>query len=77
MVNPGSVGLPAYDDATPYFHVIETGSPDAHYALVERIKDRWIASLVSVPYNYEPMVKLAHARGYPDWAQALATGYMS
>lgn len=77
VVNPGSVGLPAYDDATPYFHVIETGSPDAHYALVERIKDRWIASLVSVPYNYEPMVKLAHARGYPDWAQALATGYMS
>lgn len=77
VVNPGSVGLPAYDDGTPYFHVIETGSPDAHYAIVERMDGCWVASLIAVPYDYAPMVKLANARGYPDWAQALATGYMS
>ncbi|SDY39352.1 metallophosphoesterase [Nitrosomonas sp. Nm33] len=76
VVNPGSVGLPAYDDATPYFHVIETGSPDAHYAIVERIKDQWIASLITVPYDHDSMVKLADSRRYYDWAQALATGYM-
>ena len=77
VVNPGSVGLPAFDDATPYFHVIQTGSPDAHYAILERIKGRWVASLITVPYDYDAMVKLAHSRCYDDWAQALATGYMS
>lgn len=77
VINPGSVGLPAYDDTRPYFHVIETGSPDAHYAILERIKDRWIASLITVPYNHDSMVKLADSRRYDDWVRALATGYMS
>lgn len=77
VVNPGSVGLPAYDDAHPYFHVIETGSPDAHYAILEGINGGWTASLISVPYDHDSMVRLANSRRYPDWAQALATGYMS
>lgn len=77
IVNPGSVGLPAYDDATPYRHVIENGTPDAHYAILELLNDHWIASLVSVPYHYQSMVRLANSHKYPDWAQALATGYMS
>jgi hypothetical protein len=34
--NPGNVGLPAYDDIHPYPHVVETASPDARYAIVER-----------------------------------------
>jgi len=29
MLNPGSVGLPAYDDDQPYPHVMEAGSPHA------------------------------------------------
>lgn len=77
VVNPGSVGLPAYEEEMPYYHVIETGSPDAHYAMVERLEDDWAVSLVSVPYHHHSMVKLADSRCYPDWAQALATGYMS
>jgi hypothetical protein len=27
--NPGSVGLPAFDDTHPHPHVVETGSPHA------------------------------------------------
>ncbi len=77
VLNPGSVGLPAYDDAIPYPHVIQTGSPDAHYALLEYLHGGWTASLVSVPYDYRPMVKLAQLRHFPDWAHALATGYVS
>src|SRR5690606_6172570 len=34
VVNPGSVGLPAYEDDAPFPHVVETGSPDARYAIV-------------------------------------------
>jgi predicted phosphodiesterase len=77
VLNPGSVGLPAYDDAMPYPHVIQTGSPDAHYALLERSNGEWTASLVVVPYDYRPMVKLAQSRHFFDWAHALATGYVS
>jgi diadenosine tetraphosphatase ApaH/serine/threonine PP2A family protein phosphatase len=33
-VNPGSVGLPAYDDDHIAFHVHQTGSPHARYAAV-------------------------------------------
>ncbi|WP_197730239.1 metallophosphoesterase family protein [Rhizobium ruizarguesonis] len=35
VVNPGSVGLPAYDEAQPYLRRNEAGSPHARYAIVE------------------------------------------
>lgn len=74
IVNPGSVGLQAYDDDRPYPHVIETGSPDARYAIVERRDNEWSAALMSVPYGFESMVSLARQRHRPDWAAALASG---
>jgi predicted phosphodiesterase len=36
IVNPGSVGLPAYDDVHPHKHFVETGSPHARYAVVKK-----------------------------------------
>ncbi len=77
IVNPGSVGLPAYDDVLPFPHVIETGSPDARYAVVERLSAGWIASLITVPYPFKAMARLAESRQRPDWAIALLSGYMS
>ena len=76
IVNPGSVGLQAYDDEHPYPHVVENGSPDARYAIIERGNGGWQAMLLAVPYEFEPMAKLAEANGRPDWAVALRTGYM-
>lgn len=80
IVNPGSVGLPAYDDDHPYrlskYHRIETGSPDARYAVVEKRNGRWTCDLISVPYEHEAMALLAEQRQRPDWAHALRTGYM-
>lgn len=76
IVNPGSVGLQAYDDDHPHWHQIETGSPDARYAVVERGPGGWSAALISVPYDHEPMARLADAHGQPDWAHALRSGYM-
>ncbi len=75
VINPGSVGLPAYEDDLPYLHRAETGSPDARYALVENPEGAWITNLVSVPYDHGSMSRLAMARSRPDWARALATGY--
>lgn len=76
IVNPGSVGLLAYDDDRPYFHLVENGSPDARYAIVERRAGRWFSELVAVPYDHASMAALARARGREDWAVALESGYM-
>jgi predicted phosphodiesterase len=74
VVNPGSVGLPAYRDDRPCPHAVETGSPDARYAIVERAGGGWRAELVSVPYDHGAMAALARANSRHDWAVALATG---
>ena len=80
IVNPGSVGLPAYDDNHPlpqsHDHRIENGSPDARYAVVERVGDQWRCERISVPYDFEPMAALAGRHGRRDWAHAIRTGFM-
>ena len=77
IVNPGSVGLPAYDATHPHPHVIETGSPDSRYAIVEKLAAGWVATLISVPYDHRAMASLAMARNRLDWACALSSGYMT
>ena len=77
IVNPGSVGLQAYDDEHPWPHKIENGSPDARYAIVERRQSVWSASLITVPYDHASMAELARQHGRPGWARPLMTGYMS
>ena len=76
IVNPGSVGLPAFDDTVPIPHVIETGSPDARYAIIERHGAAWSAALISVPYDHASMARLARLHHRPDWERALLTGTM-
>jgi putative phosphoesterase len=77
IVNPGSVGHPAFADDYPYPHVVETGSPDARYAIVEKRDGSWLSSLLSVPYDHFEMAALAKARDFTDWESALLTGYLS
>jgi len=77
IVNPGSVGLPALEASNPWVHHVETGSPDARYALLERREGHWIPALIAVPYGHAAMAALAQANHRPDWARALRSGYMS
>jgi putative phosphoesterase len=74
IINPGSVGLQSYSDTHPHPHVIETGSPDARYAIAERLGGNWVCRLMSVPYCNRSMAALAFERSRPDWACALLTG---
>jgi predicted phosphodiesterase len=82
LLNPGSVGLPAFDDDTPYpasrYHRVENGSPDARYAIASQATTggRWTVALRNVPYNPESMARLAEQNGCPDWAHALRSGRM-
>ena len=77
IVNPGSVGLPAYDDIHPYPHAVETGTPDARYAVLSSHEGHWSAQFHCVPYDFAPSVRQAQANHRPDWAIALATGTMT
>jgi predicted phosphodiesterase len=76
IVNPGSVGLQAYDDSHPHFHQAQNGSPHARYAVVEKHRAGWLVQHHLVPYDWEPMARLASRNGRPDWAYALTTGRM-
>lgn len=76
VVNPGSVGLQAYDDGHPYLHVVENASPHARYARLTRRAAGWQVELRSVPYDHEAAARLAEANGRPDWADALRTGFV-
>ena len=77
VVNPGSVGLQAYDDVHPWPHFIETGSPDARWALAERDgQGAWHVQLRSTPYDWSAAAARARANGRDDWADALATGFV-
>lgn len=74
IVNPGSVGLPAYDDDQPFPHVVETGSPHARYAIATMTDGAWSAELCAVEYDWEQAARDAEANGRADWARALRTG---
>lgn len=64
IVNPGSVGL-------QMFH----GSPDARYAILDRDEGKWTVSLRVIPYDHEAAARQAEANGFPQWTDALLTGW--
>lgn len=74
IVNPGSVGLQAYSDETPLPHTMETGTPHARYAVLEKDGIRWKAALRTVPYDSEKAALKAAANGRKDWEKWLRKG---
>ncbi len=77
VVNPGSVGCPGFRDTHPVPHVVEAGTPDARYAILEGIKGRWQATFRHVPYDHDAMAALARRNGHPELASALASGWIT
>jgi len=75
IVNPGSVGLPAFDDTHPTLHYVETGSPHARYAIIDQEAKALNVTFVAAEYPWDQAASDAAAAGRPDWAHALATGY--
>jgi hypothetical protein len=74
IVNPGSVGMPAYEENRPYAHKMETGSPHARYSIVEKRNGKWTAEFFAILYDWEKAATVAEKRERPDWARALRTG---
>jgi predicted phosphodiesterase len=74
VVNPGSVGWPAYRDDHPHPHVVEAGTPHARYAVVDDAGGQWTAEMRAVTYDWEAAARTAEAHDRADVARALRTG---
>lgn len=76
IVNPGSVGCPAYRDVAPHDHRVEAGTPLASYAILEQSAGAWQPTFRQIAYDHRAMSALAASKGRSDWARALATGWL-
>ncbi|MBI5132847.1 MAG: metallophosphoesterase family protein [Rhodopseudomonas palustris] len=76
IVNPGSAGCPGYRDRHPYPHLMQTGTPDASYAIIDGAKGTWQASLRLIPYDHQAMAALARQNGMASYADTLASGWV-
>lgn len=74
IINPGSVGVPAYDDDVPIYHTMQNYSPFASYAIIEKRGNVWHTELLKIPYEYWLAAEQAHHQGRSDWAKWIATG---
>lgn len=72
VLNPGSVGNPAYRDSAPA-HVSESGMPHARFAVVTLGTEIAIEQHLAV-YDWAHAARRAEANGREDWAHALRTG---
>ena len=75
IINPGSVGMPAYTDDEPHLHSMETYSSLASYALLTELdNNQWDVAFHKVRYDVAAAAKLAALRGRHDWVHFLTTG---
>ncbi len=64
IVNPGSVGMP-----------MALGSTDARYAVLEKLRSGWSVGLRAIPYDHPAAARQALEQGFPNWADAVSTGW--
>ncbi|WP_233870820.1 metallophosphoesterase family protein [Paraburkholderia adhaesiva] len=74
IVNPGSVGLQAYEDDQPFPHRVEMGSPHARYAFVAKTGLDWKVEFRAVEYDWDTASATAQSNGRHDSSVALRSG---
>jgi len=74
IVNPGSVGCPAYTEDHPVPHAVENRTPHARFAIVTIDGESVRAESIRVDYDWNRAATEAKANGFPDWATWIATG---
>lgn len=74
IVNPGSVGWPAYADEHPHPHVMESGSPHARYAIIDDRSGQWEVEFRAVTYPWDEAAASALEHGRDDIHHAILTG---
>ncbi len=74
VINPGSVGLPAYEDDLPILHKMENFSSHARYSILTYSENSINIDQIAVSYNYEKTAKMAERNKRIDWAKWIRTG---
>lgn len=74
VVDPGSVGLPAYTDDHPAPHTMAAGDPRARYALVTETDGSFTVEQIALDYDWRSAARAAFRGQRADWAEWLATG---
>jgi putative phosphoesterase len=74
IVNPGSVGLQAYDDDTPLYHIMETRQNKASYCMVSKENDQYTFENILVSYDTKAAANCASNYGHKKWEKWLLTG---
>jgi hypothetical protein len=54
---PAASGSPGYYGDAPVRHVVQTGTPDACYAILEQTGRGWTTAIRYVPYDHAPMAE--------------------
>ena len=73
IINPGSIGLPAYDYDLPQFHKIENHSTKARYCILN-LRENLTIEQVAISYDFEKAAKRAELNNRKDWAKWIRTG---
>ncbi|WP_232696456.1 metallophosphoesterase family protein [Brevibacillus daliensis] len=74
IVNPGSVGLPAYTDDLPVPHAMESMSPHAKYAILTNEDGQWQVEFIQIEYDWQHAASMALRNGRSDWNHWLLHG---
>ncbi len=74
VINPGSLGWPAYYDDDPTPHRVEAGSPEGRYTVLRSRDTGWAISQRRLAYDVEAAAAIAELHGRDDVAYALRTG---
>lgn len=78
IINPGSIGCPAYGSSSYPAHVSEAGTPHARYALVDMHSNGEVnVAFIAVNYRHDLAAERAEMNARPEWAHALRTGMMT
>lgn len=73
IINPGSIGLQAYDDDLPIDHKIQNYSPCTRYCILD-LNEKCKIDQVVLPYDFEEAAVKAEQNNRPDWARWIRTG---
>jgi predicted phosphodiesterase len=76
ILNPGSVGLPAYLGNGKHRFAMESMTPHAKYAIVQADGNDISIEQVHCPYDWEAASATAKNKGRDDWASWLLKGRM-
>ena len=74
VLNPGSVGMPAYTDDIPVDHYIENGNPYTRYSIIYQVSENeYLYEHIVLNYDFLKASEMAAKNKRDDWANWVKT----